>query len=341
MTLFQPPRTVLITGGCGFIGHHVVEHIHRHTTWSIIVIDRLSYASFALERLREISLLSSPRVKVLPVDLTAPLSEGVRYELGEVDYIIHMAADTHVDHSIAHPIPFVLNNVSSTLHILEYARHLPCLKRMIYFSTDEVYGSAPGISEFKEWDRHRPTNPYSASKSCGEQLCVAYENTYKVPVLTVNVMNAFGERQHVEKYIPHVIRAIQRGETVQIHCDPTCTVPGSRFYIHARNIASAVLFVLQHGVVGDKYNIRGEEEVDNLQLAQRIAEILNQPLKYDLVNFHESRPGHDLRYALDGSKLYEMGWCPPVTFQDSLRRTIEWTLQHPQWLCAFDEWTHS
>lgn len=324
--------TVLITGGCGFIGHHVVEHIFRKTDWDIIVIDKLTYASMGLKRLRNAELLNKKRIKVFTFDLSNPITHGVKLELGQVDIIIHMAADTHVDNSIKDPVPFIHNNVMSTVHMLEFARSQKNLKMFFYFSTDEVFGAAPDEVSYKEWDRHNPTNPYSASKSAAENICLSYENTYKIPVIIANVMNAFGERQHVEKFIPKVMKYILEGRQIDIHADKTCTKPGSRFYIHARNIAAAVFFLLEKGQIGDKYNIVGEKEVNNLEMAQFIAKEMKTELKYQLVNFHENRPGHDQRYALDGQKMKELGWQPPVGFEESLRKTIRWTLYNREWL---------
>jgi dTDP-glucose 4,6-dehydratase len=201
-----------------------------------------------------------------------------------------------------------------------------------YFSTDEVYGPALGANLYKEWDRHKPTNPYSASKSAAEQICISYENTYKTPVIIVNVMNAFGERQHVEKFIPLCIKKILNNEKVYIHSYPDKQTSGTRFYIHARNISEAVLFIIKNGKIGEKYNISGEKEVSNLEMAMTIASIMNKELIYEMVDFHETRPGHDLRYGLDGTKLSEMGFVHPINFKDSLKKTIEWTLQNEKWL---------
>lgn len=325
-------KNILVTGGCGFIPSHFIEHVIRTTEWNVYIIDKLNYASKGMERLRDNQLLYNPRIRIFTFDLSCSLTEGLRQELGDIDYIVHMAAETHVDNSIEQPVPFVYNNVMSTLHILEYARTLPKLERFFYFSTDEVYGPALGDTCYSETDRHNPTNPYSASKSAGEQLCVAYHNTYKIPLLVVNVMNAFGERQHIEKFIPLCIKKILNNETIYIHSDKTCTKPGSRFYIHARNIASAVFFLIEHGHIGELYHIVGEKEVNNLEMAQLIADTLNMPLTYQLIHFHENRPGHDERYALNGSKLEQLGWKPPLGFEDSLKKTVLWTLQHNKWL---------
>ena len=327
---------IIITGGCGFIGHHYVEHIYKNTDWEIIVIDRLSYASNGFERMRDTDTLNDKRVKVFTSDLILPLSDGLIKEIGtDVDYIVHMAAETHVDNSITNPNLFINNNIQSTVNLLEYARnYLPNLKIFFYFSTDEVFGPALGNTLYKEWDRHKPTNPYSASKSAAEQICISYENTYKIPLMIVNVMNAFGERQHVEKFIPLCIKKILNNEKIYIHSYPDKKTSGTRFYIHARNIAEAVLFLIKNGTIGEKYNISGEREVSNLEMAKMIAKFMNKEneFQYELVDFHSNRPGHDLRYGLDGSKLFDMGFKLPINFEESLKKTVEWTLQNKKWL---------
>ena len=324
---------IIITGGCGFIGHHFVEHVFKNTDWEIVIFDKLSYASNGFERLRDTDTLNNKRVKVFTNDLTNPLPEGIIKEIGlNVDYIVHMAAETHVDNSIKDPKLFIDNNIYSTLNMLEYAKKLPNLKMFFYFSTDEVFGPALGDTLFKEWDRHKPTNPYSASKSAAEQICIAYENTYKTPLMIVNVMNAFGERQHVEKFIPLCVKKIINNEKIYIHSYPDKKTSGTRFYIHARNIADAVLFLIKNGTIGEKYNISGEREVSNLEMAQMIARFMNKEFDYELIDFHSTRPGHDLRYGLDGSKLFEMGFKLPINFEESLRKTVEWTLENQKWL---------
>jgi dTDP-glucose 4,6-dehydratase len=323
---------ILLTGGCGFIGHHFVQHVMKTTNHKLVILDKLNYSCQGFERLRDLNYLNSDRIQIFTVDLIRPLSKGVALEIGsDVDVIVHMSAETHVDNSIADPVFVIQNNVDSTLHILEYARQLKALKCFFYFSTDEVFGPALGTKAFKETDRHNPTNPYSASKSAGEQLCVAYQNTYKLPIMIVNVMNAMGERQHVEKFIPKCIKSILQGKKIYIHTDKN-KIAGSRSYIHARNIASAVMFLIEKGKIGENYNIGGEQEVNNLEMAQMIASVLQKELDYELVDFHSDRPGHDLRYGLDGTKLSQLGWTPPVGFMDSLRKTVEWTVQNPKWL---------
>jgi len=322
---------VLITGGAGFLGHHVVEHVLRHTDWQIVTLDRLD-TSGNLNRLADVLTdeTHKRRVSVIFHDLRAAISPYVAKQIGAVDLIFHLAASTHVDRSIEHPIEFVQDNVVGTCHVLDYARTLPTLQRFFYFSTDEVFGACMTGAN-KEWDPYRSRNPYAATKAGGEELCLAYENTYKLPVVITHCMNIFGERQHPEKFIPSTIRKVLAGETVTIHADPTKTVSGSRFYIHARNVASALLFLADAGQSGEKYNIVGEQELSNLAVAQLIAQALDRTLRYELVDFHSSRPGHDLRYALDGGVLADLGWKPPVNLVASLTRTIQWTVRHPQW----------
>jgi len=325
---------ILVTGGCGFIGHHIVEHIIKTTDWNIIIFDKLTYASVGFDRLRDISCFDNKRIKVLTVDFTQPISTGVDKETGEINYILHLGAETHVDRSIENAEPFVRTNVLGTMHLLNYARTIQGLKRFLYFSTDEVFGAAPiGIS-YKEWDRYNSGNPYAATKAGGEELCLSYSNSYNLPVIITHTMNCGGERQHPEKFIPSTIKKVYLGETVIIHSNKTKTKSGSRFYIHARNVADAILFLLHKGEIGDKYNIVGEKEIPNLELAQMIAKFVGKPLKYEMVDFHSSRPGHDLRYALDGTKLAKMGWLIPRKTEEWLKKTIEWSLrpENRHWL---------
>jgi len=325
---------VLITGGCGFVGHHLVEHLLKRTEWNIVILDKLTYASEGFDRLRDIKVFDDKRVKVLAADFNQPLSNGVEREIGEVDYIFHLGAETHVDRSIDDPSPFVTANVVGTMQVLNFAKTQTRLKKFFYFSTDEVFGPAPKGVAYKEWDRYNCGNPYAAAKAGGEELCLAYGNTYKVPIIITHCMNIFGERQHMEKFIPLVIRKVLSGETILIHSDSTKKIPGSRYWIHARNVAAAILFLVDEGNFQDKYNIVGEREVNNLEMAQAIARILDKKLHYELVDFHSSRPGHDLRYALDGAKMHEMGWRLPRSFEQSLEKTVLWTLENPKWLKA-------
>lgn len=212
--------------------------------------------------------------------------------------------------------------------MLEFAKKMNNLQLFLYFSTDEVFGPAPSGKFYKEWERYNCTNAYSATKAGANELCMSYYTMYGLPVVVTNTMNAMGERQHPEKFIPMTLRNILEGNKVIIHSDATGTVSGSRHYIHCRNIADGVDFLLANFEQGDKYNIVGEKEVTNLELAQMIADIVGKPLNYEMVDFHSSRPGHDMRYALDGSKMKELGWEPPKSFEKSLEKTIKWTLEN-------------
>lgn len=326
---------ILVTGGCGFIGHHFINQLLLETDWDIVVLDSLTYASEGFDRLRDINCYDDKRVTILSADFTRTIKEGLAQEIGDTDFIVHMGAETHVDNSITNARPFVLSNVLGTYNLLEFARTQNHLKKFLYFSTDEVFGPAPDGVSYKEWDRYDSGNPYAATKAGGEELCLAFANTYKLPMIITHTMNVFGERQHHEKYIPMCINKILNNETITIHSDKTQTIPGSRFYIHARNVASAVHFLLTNDVgLRDKFNIVGEREVNNLELAQLIGKVLDKEVKYKLVDFHGSRPGHDLRYALDGTKLQEMGYYHPRNFEGSLRKTIEWSLkpENTRWI---------
>lgn len=338
-------KRVIITGGCGFVGHHIVEHFLKKTDWEIDIFDKLTYASSGLDRVRDINAFDSKRVNFYAVDLTRPPSVGILQECRNADYILHLAAETHVDRSITDPMSFVYSNVVGTGNLLQFARECENLKAFVMFSTDEVFGPAvfeePNFwstynlnlkTTYREWDRYNCTNPYSASKAGAEQLTLAFMNTYKIPGFVVHCMNIFGERQHPEKFIPLCINKTLKGEAITIHSDPTGKKSGSRFYIHARNVANAVHFLLDKFTQREIYNIVGEVEVTNLELAQKIANTLTKPLYYDMVDFHSQRPGHDLRYSLDGSKMRSMGWEVPVTFDKSLKKTINWTLENRKWL---------
>lgn len=323
---------ILLTGCCGFIGHHIIEHLIVNTDYEIVGIDKLSYASNGLERIRHSGRLYDPRLKILSIDFTLDFSHGALKEIGDVDYILHLGAETHVDNSIKFPAEFVNANVTGTLNVLEFARTQKNLKKFFYFSTDEVFGPAKDGVYFKEWDRYNAGNPYSATKAAGEELALCYGNTYKVPVVITHCVNAFGERQHQEKFIPLVIKKILKEEKVFIHANKDRSKAGVRSYIHCRNIASAVLFLMDHAETQDKYNIVGEKEIDNLSLAKFISKVLGKELNYELVDFHSERPGHDLRYGLDGTKMKKLGFKLPKNFESSLEKTVLWYVKNLKWL---------
>ena len=337
-------KRALITGGAGFIAHHLIGQILERTDWEIVSLDRLDYSG-NLNRLHDLMLTFDPevrkRVKIVHHDLKAELNPLVRSEVGDVDYIIHLAAGSHVDRSIDYPMEFVMDNVVGSVNILEFARTQKNLERFVYFSTDEVFGPAPDGIKYKENDRYNSTNPYSATKAAAEEIAVAYENTYGLPIYITHTMNVFGERQHPEKFIPMCIKKARDGESVTIHSDSTKTIPGSRHYIHAEDVADAVLFLLDYegefektwgGAKCPKFNIVGSEELNNLDLATIIAEAQGKELKYEMVDFHSSRPGHDLRYALDGDKMKKLGWEPAKSVRERIAEVTKWTLDNERWI---------
>lgn len=333
---------ILITGGAGFLGHHCVEHLLKTTDYELVILDRIDSSS-NLNRLTAMGCWEQERgrVSVLFHDLKAALPSSLVGQIGPVQQIWHLAAWSDVARSIADPVGCVYDNVMGTLNLLEYARYVDGLDRLLYCSTDEVFGpKREGLCQ--EDDGYRSSTPYAASKAGGEELTVAYATTYKLPVLISHCMNIFGERQHPEKFIPMTIGKVLRGETVQIHGDFSTVLPGpeqrkayligSRFWIHAREVASAMSYLMVHGVLGQKYNIVGDVERSNLVIATHIARLLGQQLRHALVDGAVVRPGHDLRYALDGAKLAALGWRPSVHFMDALERTVQYTVEHPEWL---------
>ncbi len=324
---------VMVTGGTGFIGHHMIDYLLKNTDHEIVILDRLDFSG-NLNRLAAIPSWEkeSSRVSFVWHDLKAELNPLLIKSLGRVDTILHLAAGSHVDRSIDDPMSFVMDNVVGTCNLLNYARNVDTLEKFVYFSTDEVFGPAPDGVDYKEWDRYNSGNPYSATKAGAEELCLSFNNTYKMPMMITHCMNVFGERQHPEKYIPSTIRKVRDGEKVIIHANKDLTRAGSRYYIHAENVCSAVDFLLEKGKDGDKYNIVGEREVDNLTLAQMIADMVGKPLNYEMLDFHSARPGHDLRYALDGQKMADLGWNMEKNLERSLQGVVDWSLENKEWI---------
>ena len=340
-------KKVLITGGAGFIAHHLIYYLLENSDWEVVSLDRLDYSG-NLNRLNnilsKIDDQKRSRVKIVYHDLKSEINPWIKKEIGDIDIILHLAAGSHVDRSIDYPMEFVLDNVVGTANILEYARRLNefnKLERFIYFSTDEVFGPAPKGIDYKENDRYNSTNPYSATKAGGEELAVAYENTYRLPIYITHTMNVFGERQHPEKFIPMCIKKIRDGESVTIHSDKTKKIPGSRHYIHAEDVAEAIYFLLTNkieyeidfgGAKCPKFNIVGSEELNNLELAQIIAKCQNKELNYEMLDFHSSRPGHDLRYSLSGEKMKKLGWEPSIKLTDRIKQVVDWSLKNQNWI---------
>ena len=341
-------KRLLLTGVGGSIGCHTLIHILHNTDWIVVGIDSFRHKGLAsrVAKMLDYHPEYVSRVRTLRHDLTEPIDDHLEGEIGAIDFVIAMASLSDVHDSIVNPVPFIRNNVEVVLNTLEYARRVRP-SAFLLVSTDEVYGPTDGKHLHREWDSIVPSNPYSASKVAQEAIAISYWRSYNIPLIIVNLMNNFGEMQSPAKFPAMVQRAVSTGETVQIHTSAEGKA-GSRFYLHSRNCSDALLFLLKnvtphlHGagqntVDGkadkpNRYNIVGERQIDNLALARLIAEELGKPLKVELVPATTSRPGHDLHYGLDGTRLAALGWKPPVSFEESLRNTVKWYQENPEWL---------
>lgn len=334
-------KTLLLTGIGGSIGIHTFCHLMHNTDWHVLGIDSFKHKGLT-DRLAVV-LKDHPdwreRLTIVTHDLTAPFSEMAIRKMGRVDYMISMASLSDVQGSIDDPVPFVRNNVEIVLTMLELARVLKP-EAFVQISTDEVYGPSSDDYRCKEWDPIIPSNPYSASKAAQEAIAIAYWRTYGVPLIITNTMNNVAEMQQGNKFAVLVQRKVAAGERVQIHGMPGSI--GSRYYLHSRNHADALLWLLrntdphQHeeGTLDmpDRWNIVGDVQLNNLQLAEMIAGMMGKPLLYQFVGASDTRPGHDNSYSLSGDKLAEAGWEAPVPFEESLRNVIEWQTANPEWM---------
>lgn len=333
---------VLVTGIGGAIGVHMLAHIMHNTNWDVVGIDSFRHKGY-YDRLTRVCQNHPDwleRIQIISHDLVAPLTDRQIEELGVIDYIINLASLSDVQGSIDDPVPFIRNNSDLMLNILEAARIIkPSV--FLHFSTDEVYGSAPRDGGHEEWSTILPSNPYSASKAAQEAYAIAYWRSFNVPVIITNTMNNFGEMQGATKYPAMVQSRITNGEKVTVHAASDGQI-GTRYYLHSRNTADAVLFILKNlkpylhraGEIDrpDRYNIVGDKQVDNLEMAQTIAKLMGKELDYELVDFHSKQPGHDLHYGLNGDKLNKLGWKSPMSFEESMKNTIEWQQRNPRWM---------
>lgn len=333
---------VLVTGIGGAIGVHLMAHIMDNTDWEIVGIDSFRHKGHfdRVTRFCKNHPDWPPRIKMITHDLTAPLSDRQVEQIGQIDYIINLASLSDVQGSIDDPVPFIRNNSDLMLNILEYARKIKP-QVFLHFSTDEVYGPAPKDGGHKEWDTILPSNPYSASKAAQEAYAIAYWRSFGVPLIITNTMNNFGETQAPSKFPAMIQQKVEMGETVTVHAADDNQI-GTRYYLHSRNCADAVLFILNNttptlhkpGYIDrpDRYNIVGDKQVSNLELAKTIARLMGKNLRYVLVNFHDSNPGHDLHYGLAGKKLADLGWKAPLSFEESLKNTIDWQTRNNEWI---------
>ena len=335
-------KRLLLTGIAGSIGIHTLSQIMKNTDWYVVGVDSFRHKGWCDRLATHFANHPQdvPRVKIVTHDLTAPFSELTKKRIGHIDYIINMASLSDVEESNINPVPFVRNNIDLVLNMLEYAREIKP-EAFIQISTDEVYGPTTGKDDgYKEWASKIPSNPYAASKSCQEELCIAWWRAFGVPLIITNTMNNFAEMQSASKYPVMIQKWLAKDEEITIHGDEEGI--GSRSYIHSQNFANALIFLLKNtkphihipSAVDkpDRYHIAGDKQVDNLELATMIAGLMDKPLKYKIVDFHKTRPGHDKHYGLNADKIKELGWTSPMSFEESLKNTIDWQSKNPDWI---------
>lgn len=334
-------KRLLLTGISGSIGCHVFAHIMHNTDWHVIGVSSFRHKGWS-DKISHM-FINHPdwqeRLTMVTHDIVGPFSELTKKKIGQVDYIINMASLSDVEASIKDPVTFIQNNVWIALNMLEYARE--CKPEIfIQISTDETSGPSEEGEQFEEWSPTLPSNPYAASKACQEAIAISHWRTYNVPVVITNTVNNFGEMQSASKFPVIVQKKIAKGEVVPIHGKEGEI--GSRFYLHSRNFADALIFIIQNlppymhepNKVDrpDRYNITGKERITNLEFAQIIAKLMGEELQYEFVDHHSTRPGHDRHYGLSGKKLESLGWTPPLSFEKSLKNVIDWQQSNDEWI---------
>lgn len=340
MTNTTNKKRVLLSGISGSIGIHTFGHIMANTDWEVVGIASFKHKGLC-DRLA-LDLKCHPdrvdRLTIITHDLEAPFSDMTIKKIGHIDYIINMGSLSDVYASIVDPVPFVKNNVSLVLNMLELARKIKP-STFIQISTDEVYGPTDGKTGLPEWSPILPSNPYAASKAAQEAIAISYWRTYGVPLIITNTMNNFGEMQQSDKFPVMIQKKVAAGETVTIHAEPNGEI-GSRSYIHSRNFSDALLFILNNvtpkmygeAMMPERFNIAGDKQLNNLELAQLIAKLMGKELKYEIVDSTTNRPGHDPHYGLDDTKLKNLGWKAPVSFEESLSNTVKWQQENNDWI---------
>lgn len=327
-------NNMLVTGGCGFIGSNFIRYLLSESDFSgkIINLDQLTYAGNP-ENLDGISDQFKDRYIFAKGDICDPDTVSGLFKSHKIDTICHFAAESHVDRSIAGPDAFIRTNINGTFNLLEQARRNG-LELFHHVSTDEVYGSLGETGLFTETTPYRPNSPYSASKAASDHLVRAYFKTYGLPVTISNCSNNYGPYQFPEKLIPlMILNGVGRkplpvyGQGVNI-----------RDWLYVRDHCAAVWKIMKHGKRGETYNIGGDCEKRNIDVVEMICDLLDKispgetPAR-ELIAFVKDRPGHDMRYAIDSRKLQtELGWRPAETFESGLKKTVEWYLDHAQWV---------
>ena len=335
---------ILVTGGAGFIGSAVIRHMLKDTEHSVINLDKLTYAG-NLESL--VGVAESPRYRFEPVDICDAKAVAAVIAKHQPDAIMHLAAESHVDRSITDAAAFIQTNIIGTYTLLEQSRQYwdtldPARRasfRFHHISTDEVYGDLEGTAElFTEQTAYAPSSPYSASKASSDHLVRAWQRTYGLPILITNCSNNYGPYHFPEKFIPHMILNALAGKPLPVYGDGNQI----RDWLYVEDHARALVQVLTKGKSGETYNIGGHNEKRNIEVVNGICELLEElaptqkpegVAQYcDLITFVTDRPGHDLRYAIDASKIErELGWTPQESFATGLRKTVQWYLENTGW----------
>jgi len=330
-------KNILITGGAGFIGSHVVRlFVNKYSNHHIYNLDALTYAG-NLENLKDIENKENYTFIKEDINDTEKISD--LFKKYKFDTVIHLAAESHVDRSISDPISFVRTNVMGTMNLLNAALETwkeDFSKKMFYhISTDEVYGTLGETGLFTETTSYDPNSPYSASKASSDHFVRAYGETYGLPFIISNCSNNYGQNQFPEKLIPLFINNILQGKALPVYGDGNYT----RDWLYVIDHALAIDLILEKGTVKETYNIGGFNEWKNLDLikllCKQMDEKLNNPAgtSEKLITYVKDRPGHDLRYAIDASKINkELGWKPKVTFEEGLSITIDWYLENKDWM---------
>ncbi len=332
-------KTIIITGGAGFIGSHVVRRfVRNHPQTRIVNLDALTYAG-NLENLKDIQ--DAPNYHFAKVDIRDAAAVEACFATYQPDAIIHLAAESHVDRSISDPMAFVETNVNGTVNLLNAAKALWAGhmegKRFYHISTDEVFGALGAEGFFTEETPYSPNSPYSASKASSDHFVRAYHETYGLPVVISNCSNNYGPNHFPEKLIPLMIHNILQGKPLPVYGDGKYT----RDWLYVEDHASAIETVYLKGQNGETYCIGGWNEWQNIDLVRLLCDLMDARLgkevgsSQSLITFVKDRPGHDLRYAIDATKIHrELGWKPAETFETGLAKTIEWYLANEDWLTS-------
>lgn len=340
---------LFLTGASGFVGSAALRHVLEHTNWHVTAPVSMRHHG-EQSRIMPLKYRYSDRLDIVPCDLSMPFKakEFPRIADHPVSYVWNIASESHVDRSLETPQAFIRNNVELMLNVCEFVRETEP-RVFLHMSTDEVFGPlGDDEAPHTEWSPRKPSNPYSASKSAQEDIAYSYWRAFGIPLVITNTMNLIGPMQHPEKFVPKVIRSLMNGDTITVHSSPEGE-SGSRCWIGVEEFANAWHFLTEKlddqvmdGVASltyypnmpsecHRYNVVGQRAT-NLYVAETIAEIMGIQPKVEMVNFHTSRPGHDMHYGLDGTKLAEFGWVPRVNLDERLIRIVHWYQDHPEFL---------